>query len=123
MWTTDGGLARGSVRAVSPELIGLANGEDGQTWVVQKRVAGVSPASDGFDAGVASDDRGPRSSATLTGLLASLAEERSVVTLRCGGRELSGRVAGAGSDVVSLRLPEGALAYLPVRELSLLRLT
>lgn len=122
LWTTDGGRAAGTVVGVSAEIVELAGEEAARTWLVRASLAGVSPLSEGFDAGVASDDRGPTSSTTLPGLLADLAEERSVVTVRCGGRELSGRLDGAGTDVITLRLHDGGLTYLPVQGVSFLRL-
>lgn len=122
LWTSDGGRASGAVSAVSAELVGLTSGESGRTWLVRGALAGVSPLSDGFDAGVASDDRGPTSSTTVAGLLANLAEDRSAAAVRCGGHEISGRVVGAGADVVTMRLADGRLTYLPVGGLSVLRL-
>ena len=122
LWTSDGGRATGTVVGVSGELVELAGEGAGRTWLVRASLGGVSPLSEGFEAGVASDDRGPTSSVTLPGLLADLAEGRSVVTVRCGGNELSGRLDGAGTDVVTLRLPDGGLTYLPVQGVSLLRL-
>ena len=122
LWTSDGGRVAGTVVGISAELVELTSEEAGRTWIVRSSLGGVSPLSDGFDAGVASDDRGPTSSITLPGLLADLAEGRSVVTVRCAGNELSGRLDGAGSDVLTLRLPDGGLTYLPVQGVSLLRL-
>lgn len=122
LWTVDGGQATGTVLSVSAELVLVATGKSERTWVVRGRLAGVSPVSEGFDAGVASDDRGPTSTTSLSGLLAGLAEDRSAVMIRCGGQEASGRVAGAGADVLTLRLDGGGLTYLPVAGLSLLRL-
>ena len=121
LWTSDGGRASGAVAAVSAELVELTAGS-GSTWLVRARLAGVSPLSEGFDAGVASDDRGPTSNTTVAGLLAGLAEERSTATVRCGGHEVSGRVVGAGADVITVRVAEGGLTYLPVSGLSILRL-
>jgi len=127
-WTVDGGTATGSVRAVSRELVLIGAEGAGDTWVVRHGLAGVRTESgsfDGaeFDAGVASDDRGPNSATTLTGLLAALAEERAALTARCGGIETAGRVAGAGADVVTLRLAGGGLSYLPTARVTLLRLS
>lgn len=122
-WTSDGGSVTGTISAVSPELV-LVEAESGErTWVVRPALAGLAAVSDGFDAGVASDDRGPNSKMTLAALLAGLVEERRSVTVRCGGAETSGRVVGAGTDVLSLRLPTGGLVYVPAPGLSLLRLT
>ena len=122
VWTDDGGSAVGEVAAVSAELVELRTAEAPHVWVVQARLAGVSPVSRGFDAGVASDDRGPTSNTTTAGLLATFAEERLEVSVRCGGVETAGRVAGAGIDVLTLRTATGELTYLPVAALSLLRL-
>ncbi len=122
VWTADGGRATGTVLGVSAELVLLATRESDRTWFIRESLAGVAPLSEDFDAGVASDDRGPTSGTTLGGLLAGLAEERSAVTVRCGGREVSGRLVGAGADVLTLRLSDGGLTYLPVVGLSLLRL-
>lgn len=121
VWTSDGGRATGTVLDVSPELVVLEGPDGERIWVVRERLAGISPLSEGFDAGVASDDRGPTSNTTLAGLLAGLAEERAGVTVRCGGQEVSGRLAGAGADVLTLRLSRGGLTYVPVAGLSLLR--
>jgi len=137
-WTVDGGTATGSVRAVSRELVLIGAEGVGDTWVVRHGLAGVRTESgsfesgsfdgaefDGaeFDAGVASDDRGPNSATTLTGLLAALAEERAALTARCGGIETAGRMAGAGTNVVTLRLAGGGLSYLPTARVTLLRLS
>lgn len=122
-WTSGGEAATGSIAAVSAELV-LLEGDEGETiWLVRRALAGISAGAQGIAAGVASDDRGPNSSVTLAGLLAGLAEERRSVTAHCGGTEVSGRIVGAGADVLSLRLPTGAVAYLPVPWLTLLRLT
>lgn len=121
-WTKDGGTATGTIAEVSPELV-LLSAEGGEsTWAVRTEVAGISAVSAGFDAGVASDDRGPTSATTLLSLLADLAEERRSVIARCGGRDVAGRVVGAGTDVLTLRLPDGGLTYLPVPLLALVRL-
>ena len=121
--TSDGGREEGTVLGVSAELVELATGDTGRTWLVRAGLAAVSPLVEGFDVGVASDDRGPSSSATLAGLLAGLAEERSPVTIRSGGQEVTGRLVGAGADVLTLRLSDGGLTYLPVSGVSLLRLS
>lgn len=121
-WTYDGGTATGIVEAVSSELALVASAGGGQTWIVRGALSGVTALSEGLDAGVASDDRGPTSAMTLGGLLAELAEARASLTARCGGREEVGRLIGAGSDVLTLRLPEGGITYFPVTGLSLLRL-
>jgi hypothetical protein len=120
-WTKDGGDAAGVIAEVSAELVLLsADGES--TWLVRAEMAGVTAVSAGYDAGVASDDRGPTSRTTVLGLMAELAEERRSVTARCGGQDVSGRVVGAGTDVLTLRLPGGGLSYLPLRLLALVRL-
>ncbi|HUR50225.1 MAG TPA: hypothetical protein VMY88_11960 [Acidimicrobiales bacterium] len=107
---------------VSSELVRLVAEGGESVWIVRAGLAGVSAASDGVHAGVASDDRGPASKIALAGLLAELAEERRALTARCGGAEVRGRVIGAGTDVLTLRLPGGELTYLPVTRLALLRL-
>ena len=122
-WTHDGGTATGTVGAVSNDLVLIRADGAADTWVVRAGLGGVQGESEGFDAGVASDDRGPTSSLTLVGLLAELAEDRASITARCGGVDVAGRVAGAGTDVVTVRLTGGGLAYLPVSGLTLLRLT
>lgn len=122
VWTSDGGSAEGAVAAVSAELVELTTADPGHAWVVRDRLSGVSPVSSGFDAAVASDDRGPNSSATLVGLLALAVEERMEVGVRCGGTEIRGRAAGLGADVFTVRSDAGELVYLPVAELSVLRL-
>ena len=122
LWTSDGGSATGTLEGVSAELVEVATGPSDRAWLVRARLAGVAPLSEGFDVGVASDDRGPASGTTLAGLLSRLAEERQVVTARFGGREISGRLVGAGTDVLTFRLPEGGLRYVSVDGLSLLRL-
>lgn len=121
-WTSDGGRATGKVAEVSSELVRLVAEGGESVWIVRAGLAGVSAASDGVHAGVASDDRGPASKIALAGLLAELAEERRALTARCGGAEVRGRVIGAGTDVLTLRLPGGELTYLPVTRLALLRL-
>ena len=122
VWTADGAEVAGRVVAISPEVVRIAGDRGDEIWVVRRELAGVSAQSEEFDAGVASDDRGPTATTTLAGLLAEMAAERAVVTLRCGGRDVSGTVAGAGADVITLRLPRGGLAYVPVAALTLLRL-
>lgn len=120
-WTRDGGSAAGTLAAVSPELVRIEQEGGGTIWLVRAGLAGVS-VSEAFDTGVASDDRDAASTTTLAGLLAECAEERRLVTFRCGGAEIAGRVVGAGTDVVSLRLATGGLTYLPIPALTLLGL-
>ena len=123
VWTTDGASAVGEIDSVSVELVGLRTPESEKVWVVRARLAGVSPAGDDFDAGVASDDRGPTAMTTVAGLLATLVEDRIPVSVRCGGTDVAGRLVGAGADVLTVRRATGELAYLPIAGLSVLRLT
>lgn len=120
--TADSGRASGQIMALSAELTLLGTDGTPQAWVVTRAVAGVSPVSQGRDAGVASDDRGATSSVTLSGLLSDLAGERAGVTIRSGGNDTSGRVAGVGTDVVTVRERSGRLSYLPVDALTIVRL-
>lgn len=121
-WTSDGARATGKVVTISEELVLIESAEAEQTWLVRRSLAGVSGPSEGTDAGVASDDRGPTSTTTLAGLLADMAEARSALTLRSAGADVSGRLVGAGTDVVTVRLADGGLTYLPVAAVTLLRL-
>ena len=120
--TVDGGRAVGRILSVSPELIELGSEPPPNAWVVAGGVARVSPLSDSRDAGVASDDRGTTSSTTLMGVLGDLADDRANLTIRCGGTEVAGRIAGLGADVLTVRGPSGELSYLPVDRLTVVRL-
>ena len=119
--TVDGAEVVGEILGVSAELV-LVNTDNRESWVVIRAVVAVSPLGEGYDAGVASDDRGPTSSTTLVGLLGSLAEDRAHVAIRCGGVDVSGRVVGAGTDVVTLRRATGSLTYVPAAALTVVRL-
>jgi hypothetical protein len=59
--------------------------------------------------------------ATLTGVLADLAERRSPVTLEVGGRRLHGTVAAIGADFVAVHLATGADVLLALRALGVVR--
>ncbi|MBW3536464.1 MAG: hypothetical protein KY395_01665 [Actinobacteria bacterium] len=120
--TVDSGRAIGQIMTISPELVAVGGDGVVLAWVVARKIATVCPMSQNRDAGVASDDRGANSSATLSGLLANLADERAEVSLRCGGREVSGRLAGSGTDVLTVRGRSGELSYLPIGALTVVRL-
>lgn len=120
--TIDSGCTTGQIMTISAELVAVGADDVPLSWVITRKIATVRPMSQSGDAGVASDDREADSSATLAGLLANLADERAEVNLRCGGRDVSGRLAGSGTDVVTVRGRSGELSYLPIDALTVVRL-
>lgn len=111
----------GAIGAVASELVEVVD-PDRSSWMVMGHITSVHAVEPGFDAGVASDDRGATSTVTIAGLLAGLAEDRSdVQVLTSSGEEVSGRLVGSGADVITVRAPSGRLSYVPTATIAVVR--
>lgn len=88
----------GRLTAAGRDLIEV-DGASGPTWVAVSRIETLTSPG----ATVASDDRELEGGRSMAGLLAGLAADRAEVEILVGGRWLIARLAGAGSDIVTLR--------------------